>query len=472
MARLAAPPAFMSLIIFACTATRPTAAAAAYGLLVDLKAPPSLGVALRPSFSWLVPLSPSLSEGQRQSSYRVVVSSSRAFEVPLWDSGRVASSQQSHVRCNVSLSPAHKYFWRVHLETTDDQQQLASFESDMGSFVTALDHWDARTKPIWAGPAPAEPTPVPAPRQGRFIKPDSPSPCPVPGYPNGCMWYERFNDSSKHFVTNCGEHPSFCHADQLPCFGHLHQWLDEAVRVNTSYFNELSFKQGDNFTCSEEPAEHSLQQSPSAFGSFVMARTEVALPSPVETVLVFVTAAPVGTVSEGHSRRLLGQYNLWVGGSFVGLGPGRPDDNVSLAFDTFDVSELVRAANGTVVVALQGYNKRPAAKMMLQLHLTYTNGTTAVYGTNQRDWQAADVSRVFGLGPQALSTGGAYSQPQEHLDARLYPHGWLEPSQQQRLGWAPAVEPIWHPHVCRPDAGRRPGGERGPVGVGGALPVE
>jgi hypothetical protein len=70
--------------------------------------------------------------------------------------------------------------------------------------------------------------------------------------------YERYNDSSKHFITNCPEHPAFC-PKNTACYEHLQQWESECIAVNATYFNQLHFINGDNFTCSEDPDDaHAL----------------------------------------------------------------------------------------------------------------------------------------------------------------------------------------------------------------------
>jgi hypothetical protein len=117
--------------------------------------------------------------------------------------------------------------------------------------------------------------------------------------------------------------------------------------------------------------------------------------------------------------------------------PGRADDNVTIAYDTYDVTDLARAvaaaptfaqATGPsrLVLGLQGYNSVPNTRFMLELHLMYASGERAtIYGTNRNSWQALDASHVFGLRPSTQTTGGYFQQPQEDLDARVYPTGWL-----------------------------------------------
>jgi hypothetical protein len=232
-------------------AASPTAAA--WGLMVDLKPSPSLGVSRRPSFSWIVPTALSLGVGQRQIAYQLAVASTNptaqsdavvaktrrglhtaasslrghdsntlAAPVVVWDSGWVRSSEQSFVQCNVTLAAAGMFTWSVAVELTDDNgaSSTASSNNTSATFITSLDTWDTSTTPIWAAltppppppppPPPSPPAPPPSPpgphtAAGRFIKGcnnfhvgmtcSSPG-CGVPGttgYPQGSMWCVYFH---------------------------------------------------------------------------------------------------------------------------------------------------------------------------------------------------------------------------------------------------------------------------------------
>jgi hypothetical protein len=233
-------------------AASPTAAA--WGLMVDIKPSPSLGVSRRPSFSWIVPTTLSLGVGQRQIAYRLAVESADptaqsdavvakthrgphtaapslrghegntlAAPVVVWDSGWVRSSEQSFVECNVTLAASGMFTWSVAVELTDDSggSSTASSNDTSATFITSLDTWDTSTTPIWAAltppprpppppPPPSPPAPPPSPpgphtAAGRFIKGcnnfhvgmtcSSPG-CGVPGttgYPQGSMWCVYFH---------------------------------------------------------------------------------------------------------------------------------------------------------------------------------------------------------------------------------------------------------------------------------------
>lgn len=86
---------------------------------------------------------------------------------------------------------------------------------------------------------------------------------------------------------------------------------------------------------------------------------------------------------------------------------------------------------------LQGYNTNPNTRFVLELHLMYSNGTRIVHGTNANQWTARDVSDAFGLSDLTQTTGGYFEQPQENIDARIFPHDWLHP--EFAGGWEAAV---------------------------------
>jgi len=91
-----------------------------------------------------------------------------------------------------------------------------------------------------------------------------------------------------------------------------------------------------------------------------------------------------------------------------------------------------------LVIGLQGFNPiRAEAKFLLELHLTFADGSKAIHGTNDDEWTAYDCSHVFGLGLSGF-TGGDYKQPQETVNGQLYPHGWTTAGFND--SWMPAEE--------------------------------
>lgn len=84
----------------------------------------------RPSLSWLTE-----AEGtnKRQSAYRLQVSLSPDFSLPLFDSEKVLSDQSVGIRLEARLSPFTRYFWRVKVwdekNTQSDWSEPAFFET-------------------------------------------------------------------------------------------------------------------------------------------------------------------------------------------------------------------------------------------------------------------------------------------------------------------------------------------------------
>jgi len=130
-----------------------------HGLLADFQSGLALGVSETPSFAWIVPacsralaLSPGLFGGQRQTAYQIEVSEEVAgfpspTYRPVWESGRVASSESANVAYGGStLAAGAAYVWTVTTWSTaaSDSASLSatpscrSAPSERSRFVTAL----------------------------------------------------------------------------------------------------------------------------------------------------------------------------------------------------------------------------------------------------------------------------------------------------------------------------------------------
>ena len=114
------------------------------------------------------------------------------------------------------------------------------------------------------------------------------------------------------------------------------------------------------------------------------------------------------------------------------MGPGRPDGGtLGVAgsevwpVDSLNVTAAVQAATRTprhrdagtavpVTLALQGYG----GAMMLQVHVTFVNGSSTTWVTGDGGWQAIDADPIFN---PTNSTAAAYHQPMELTDARVWP---------------------------------------------------
>jgi alpha-L-rhamnosidase len=95
------------------------------------------GVGSNPFFSWIVK---SNSTGQRQTAYRIIISSDResinSGKGNFWDSGRITSAQSVSVFYNgPELTPGEKYFWKVCVW---DSGGMQSVWSNTAFFITGL----------------------------------------------------------------------------------------------------------------------------------------------------------------------------------------------------------------------------------------------------------------------------------------------------------------------------------------------
>jgi alpha-L-rhamnosidase len=84
-------------------------------------------------FSWI---GHSLTNGNCQTAYEVVVGNNSSFEKIVWNSGKVKSSDCIQVKYNgPEPDPATEYFWKVKIW---DKNDSASAWSETGSFITGL----------------------------------------------------------------------------------------------------------------------------------------------------------------------------------------------------------------------------------------------------------------------------------------------------------------------------------------------
>ena len=113
-------------------------------------------------------------------------------------------------------------------------------------------------------------------------------------------------------------------------------------------------------------------------------------------------------------------------------------------------SAVVPGANA---LGLQGYhathiNQAPllndTARMLLQLVLTHTDGTSTTISTGPK-WTAANADTVFNpIGSSGAWAGHATTTiggfPHEQIDMRQYPTGWASPGFKGGEGWSAAAE--------------------------------
>ena len=163
-------------------------------------------------------------------------------------------------------------------------------------------------------------------------------------------------------------------------------------------------------------------------GRSLRLRKEYTLSRKVKTARIFVTG--------------LGLYELYVNGGKVGnkvLSPAKTNYTKQVLYDTYDVTRLLRPGINALGIQLGNgwYNpyKRwwkeyrmqwfGAQKALLQLHITYEDGTEEIKGTDET-WRTAPGPLLF----NCIYDGEIY-------DAGLETAGWSEPFFEES-GWSPA----------------------------------
>jgi len=130
----------------------------------------------------------------------------------------------------------------------------------------------------------------------------------------------------------------------------------------------------------------------------------------------------VGAAQDGPMEKILGSYRLYVNGQVTTTGPGRgevpyTDANHSV-YDTIDITtsaQVAANADGKLLLALQGFHTSGKdAKIILELHVTYSDGSKAVLGTNSTTFTALDATEMFN---PSSTNAGEYPQPLEDMDA-------------------------------------------------------
>ena len=120
------------LSIFLCVSiTSASTPTSPFGLLVDFKPSPSLGVRLSPSFGWIVP-SCDTHPDQSQVAYEIIITNLVTGQT-VWDSGKVVSNQSTYAEYTGPTLPSSTRFnWTVTTWTQD----CTSSPSDSSLFIT------------------------------------------------------------------------------------------------------------------------------------------------------------------------------------------------------------------------------------------------------------------------------------------------------------------------------------------------
>jgi alpha-L-rhamnosidase len=451
------------------------AADAPTGLKVNgLDRPADLEDLASPTFSWQLRSLP------QQSAYRVLVSSTAAGTGDVWDSGKVASAQQTDVAYGgPALSGSQRYSWTVQVWDGADEATEWAAPSWFGTSPGAT--WDDAT-PIWAPSATAGWTDytysakltITAVAVGLRFR--------VNGT-NSYMWQFRGGDNRlvPHKQTN-GTYATLGSAVNLPA-GTLAVGTQATVSIQVA---------GSTITTRINGVQVDQRTDASYAGGIVGVRTGNTETGLLDDVSVVSSSGATllsedfgaansfacGTVSGGalsvptaSNCGLAGYGNDWamfrkdvevadkeiawatlfatgtewkaskqytfkasVDGTFVGLGPTAPV-GTETRFDGFDVTSLLTRGT-TSTVSIIANSSSANARVLAQLQIQYADGTRDVIGSGA-DWQALSAGTVY---PSPGSYGTSYfAAPRENLDARRFPVGFDKPG-FDATGWVAAEE--------------------------------
>jgi len=160
-------------------------------------------------------------------------------------------------------------------------------------------------------------------------------------------------------------------------------------------------------------------------GRFVFLRHQFVLASQaVSYAIVYITAHP--------SERLLGGYQLFVNGQWIGVGPGRALQAKHF-YDGYDVREALHR-DGVNVLGFQCYGVDTQG-LLCQLEIMYEDGSRQTI-TSGIDWKGYNADSVFN--PDGCNIPAYYCQPHESIDANALPSDWTSPSFDDS-GWDSAI---------------------------------
>eukprot|EP00040_Diaphanoeca_grandis_P032975 m.200886 g.200886 ORF g.200886 m.200886 type:complete len:930 (-) comp32780_c0_seq3:56-2845(-) len=163
---------------------------------------------------------------------------------------------------------------------------------------------------------------------------------------------------------------------------------------------------------------------------------------------------------------MLSAYKAYIDGEIVALGPGRGEANVLLHNNTFlhapytttDITPFLKPRS---VIAVQGMaplfstpcnlhackdTNTAGGGVLIQLMLTFSDGSTTTIATGDSDWTALAVDDYYNPTTPNVSVPGlngetAYAKALEQIDARKEVIGWMT---------QPTVTPMWPAAVASP----------------------
>ena len=239
-----------------------------------------------------------------------------------------------------------------------------------------------------------------------------------------------------------------CTADER---GSISEWSDNATFVTGVWSQQW------------QGAAPVWSKNATAAFVFLRAGLQVTDPSELFAAVAYITANPQPNAQGEHENaKLLGAYKLYINGRQIGLGPGRPGRcgpvcpvgsgggtctcSQEHLYDSYDVSADVSSGGGTMALAIQAFNYPPSSasapavvdsKVMLQLVLTYRNGSQLITGTGPHNgWKAWEADGY--MNKSCCTAQQWYFAPRENYIASLEPVGWRLPGFDDSA-WEPAA---------------------------------
>jgi len=362
-----------------------------------------LGIdAVSPRLSWIVTAK---QRGEKQTAYQILVASSAkllaAEKGDLWDSGKVASDENSQIAYAGSpLTSRQSCFWKVRTWDREGKPGDWSSAAQWHMGLLAPGDWSAK----WIE---AE-VPVPPSATKLVIRRATYEAVAKSGVADVTAALARHVKENRLSVEvnnkNLGVDPA----------------QNVVKRLRVEY--ELG---GKSFT--KEVDEHQTLMLPEGIEPLRYLRKSFALKSPVQRAVLYATA--------------LGLYEMRLNGQRVGdhvLAPDWTDYRKRVRYQAYDVTPLLKKGDNAMAALLadgwfsgrignganQFFGKVPA--MLAQLEVTYADGRTERITTDD-SWKSHPspiLASDFMLG--------------EDYDARLEIKGWDQPGLDESK-WVPAV---------------------------------
>ena len=452
----------------------PPASSAPLALTANgLVGPVDVEVGAPPRLAWQVP-------GRDQAAYQVQLFASGG-DSPLWDTGRVESTDQAVAYGGPALEAEEGYSWRVRVWDYRGVDTAWSQPASLGTGPGG--DWGDAT-PVWA-PAPTAWTDYTVETTLRVTAVAGALVFRARDGSNYLMWQFRASNASPNpntLVPHTRVNGTFTALPAVPLGGALALNTDYAVKIQVSGPTVTTWFDGRQIDSRTVPSFPSGTIGVRTGGSERFELDDLAVTAPSGATLYrndFAapsTDLPCGSVTGGRLAVATGQdcrlatesadwsflrgevaladkdvawahvyatgrspeparqyvYKLWLNGEFVGLGPTRSIGG-EVRYDGYDVTDLVQAGdNAFGALAYTTSDQRFLARLVVR----YADGSTQTFGTGG-GWTAMRGSSVF---PAAGSIGVSnyFVAPKENLQAARYPTGFDRPGFDDSA-WLPAT---------------------------------